>query len=68
MGKYRVLRDPIHTNISFDLGNSAERLAVELVAAPEWQRLRQIRQLGLASLVYHGAEHSRFSHTLGVTT
>lgn len=42
-------------------------LVLELVDAPEVQRLRGIRQLGLADLVFPGANHSRFEHVLGVS-
>jgi HD superfamily phosphohydrolase len=42
-------------------------LVMELVDAPEVQRLRGIRQLGLANLVFPGANHSRFEHVLGVS-
>lgn len=38
---------------------------MELIDSPEIQRLRRIRQLGLASLAYQGAEHSRFTHSIG---
>lgn len=38
----------------------------QLIDCPEFQRLRHIRQNGLANLVFHGAEHSRFSHSMGV--
>ena len=37
-----------------------------IIATPEFQRLRRIHQLGLESYVYHGAEHSRFGHCIGV--
>lgn len=54
-----AVRDPIHRTISL------ESWAVELVDAREMQRLRRIRQLGTAFLVYPGANHTRFEHGLG---
>ena len=38
----------------------------DLINAKEFQRLRRIKQLGTSSFTFHGAEHSRFSHSLGV--
>src|SRR5438445_706777 len=42
-----------------------EGLAIDALQTPELQRLRRIRQLGMAHLVFPGAEHSRFAHVLG---
>ena len=42
-----------------------ETLVIDILRTPELQRLRRIRQLGLAHLVYPGAEHSRLVHSLG---
>lgn len=62
----KLLRDPVHGIISLNRSLRRERVLLELLDAPEMQRLRRIRQLGLAYMVYHGAEHSRFTHALGV--
>ncbi len=57
--KFEILRDPIWNNIRVD------ELTLELVDTDVFQRLRYVRQLGLAFLVYPGATHSRFEHALG---
>lgn len=58
-----ILRDPIHGLVAFE--GEEERVIQALLATSEVQRLRRVRQLGLASLVFPGAEHSRFAHALG---
>ncbi len=60
----RVYRDPVHGSIAFDW--KRERFLIELIDSAEFQRLRRIKQLGAAQLVFQGAEHSRFCHSLGV--
>ena len=65
-GKEIFLRDTIHGVITLDMESAADRLIWELVNTPEFQRLRRIRQLGLTNLVYQGAEHTRFAHSIGV--
>ncbi|MFI5306384.1 MAG: HD domain-containing protein [Polyangiales bacterium] len=60
-----LLRDPVHGLLAFD--GPAGRVVERLLATREVQRLRNVRQLGLTSLVFPGAEHSRFTHSLGAT-
>ena len=55
-----TFRDPIHNYIP------VYEWEKEIIDTPAFQRLRGIRQLGLTSFIYHGAEHSRFGHSLGV--
>src|SRR5438067_8490151 len=54
------IRDPVHTFIRVD---TDERMVVD---SPPVQRLRHIHQLALTYLVYPGATHKRFEHSLGV--
>ncbi|MCU0621793.1 MAG: HD domain-containing protein, partial [Gemmatimonadales bacterium] len=56
---FDVVRDPLWNNIRLD------RRAMAVLDTPVMQRLRYIRQLGHAFLVYPGATHSRFEHALG---
>jgi HD superfamily phosphohydrolase len=58
-----ILRDPVHGLVSFE--SDEESIVPALLEAREVQRLRRIRQMGLASLAYPGADHTRFSHALG---
>lgn len=57
----KVMRDPIHGYIHVD-----EQIIWDCINTKEFQRLRRIHQLGGNFQVYHTAEHSRFSHSLGV--
>ena len=58
-----ILRDPIHGLVEFE--GDDETVVEALLATREVQRLRRVRQLGLTSLVFPGAEHSRFAHAVG---
>jgi HD superfamily phosphohydrolase len=62
----RIYRDPVHNIIRLRTDTREGQLLVRLIDAPEFQRLRRIKQLGLALYTYQGAEHSRFAHSLGV--
>src|SRR5688500_1550376 len=57
--RFEILRDPLWNNIRVD------ELTLRLVDTEVFQRLRYVRQLGLAYLVYPGATHTRFEHALG---
>lgn len=58
-----ILRDPVHGLVAFE--GIAEQVVSRLLDSREVQRLRGIRQLGFTSLVFPGAEHSRFAHAVG---
>jgi len=62
----RIFHDPIHKEIVFDSGKPEELMIMELIDTVAFQRLRRIKQLGQASLLFHGAESSRFTHSIGV--
>ena len=62
----RTYHDPLHHGISLDTDQPAEAMVLSLVDSAPFQRLRRIRQLGPAFLTFHGAESSRFTHSLGV--
>ena len=66
MGIKRIFHDPIHKEIIFDSAKPEELMIMELIDTIAFQRLRRIKQLGAASLLFHGAESSRFTHSLGV--
>ncbi|KKG11898.1 MULTISPECIES: HD domain-containing protein [unclassified Methanosarcina] len=55
----KVVLDPVHGYIEMD------EIVQELLATPQMQRLRRIKQLGFSNLVYPGANHTRFEHSLG---
>lgn len=57
--RFEILRDPLWNNIRVD------ELTLRLIDTDIFQRLRYVRQLGLAYLVYPGATHTRFEHALG---
>lgn len=61
LDREKVFRDPIYGYIHVDYD-----IIKDLIDTPAFQRLRRIKQLSGVQMVFHGAEHSRFSHSLGV--
>lgn len=57
----KTIYDPIHKYMDF------EPLLLEIINTIEFQRLRDIKQLGLCYYVFPGASHNRFEHSLGVS-
>jgi len=55
----KIIRDPIHNDIEF------KGVFLDLLEAPELQRLHNIKQLGFAHLVFPGGHHTRLEHSLG---
>ena len=62
----RTYYDPLHQSISLNSSILEEKMVMELIDSSPFQRLRRIKQLGPAYLTFHGAESSRFTHSLGV--
>jgi len=60
----RVFRDPVHGDITFQRGPFQELLE-RVIDTELFQRLRGVRQTAIMNLVFHGAEHSRFAHSMG---
>ena len=58
--KYPLFNDPIYGFIAIQ-----SELILQLINHPYFQRLRRISQMGLSSLVYPGAHHTRFEHAIG---
>ena len=58
--KHKIFNDPVYGFISIP-----NPLLFDLIEHPYFQRLRRIKQLGLTHLVYPGAMHSRFQHSMG---
>lgn len=61
MGENKIINDPVHGTIKIS------GPLLDLASTPELNRLNQIRQLGLAYLVFPGAHHTRFEHSMGVS-
>lgn len=60
INKRKIINDPVHGFITIPTS-----LIYELIEHPYFQRLRRIKQLGVTALVYPGAQHTRFQHSLG---
>ena len=60
LNKKKIINDPVYGFI-----NIPNEDLFDLIQSSEVQRLRRIKQLGLSNLVYPGAEHTRFAHSLG---
>jgi HD superfamily phosphohydrolase len=58
--KVKIVNDPVYGFIRFP-----EPELMQVIDHPWFQRLRSIKQMGLAQLVYPGAVHTRFAHSLG---
>ncbi|CAG8821510.1 34740_t:CDS:10, partial [Gigaspora margarita] len=59
MDSNKLIKDPIHGYIKF------ENWVIQFIDTPQFQRLRDIKQLGTAFYVFPGATHTRFEHSLG---
>jgi HD superfamily phosphohydrolase len=60
------IRDPLHNLVDFDT-NQFEHVLWQVINTRPLQRLRRSRQLGFCELVYPGATHTPFAHSVGVS-
>ena len=65
-GKSERIRDPVHNLIGFDGKDHFEKTMWQVLQTRPMQRLRRIKQLGFSELVFPGATHTRFAHSIGV--
>src|SRR5271165_3305595 len=61
----KIITDPIYEVMNFGSDPAFIRTFKQVIDTKVFQRLRRITQLGLASYVFPGATHTRFSHSLG---
>lgn len=61
LSEEKVFKDPVHSYV-----HVRDQVIWDLIGTREFQRLRRIKQLGTTYITFHGAEHSRFNHSLGV--
>src|SRR5260370_26361528 len=66
MRKTTIITDPIHQVMNFGSDPVLQDCFKKVLDTRTFQRLRRITQLGMASYVFPGATHTRFSHSLGV--
>eukprot|EP01116_Phalansterium_solitarium_P001273 TRINITY_DN11064_c0_g1_i1.p1 TRINITY_DN11064_c0_g1~~TRINITY_DN11064_c0_g1_i1.p1 ORF type:complete len:489 (+),score=-0.20 TRINITY_DN11064_c0_g1_i1:32-1498(+) len=59
-GQSRIINDPVHGHVSIP------KYCYEVIDTPQFQRLRDLKQLGTSYFVFPGASHNRFEHSLGV--
>src|SRR5690625_1864697 len=61
LDEVKVSKDPVHRYVRVQ-----DQVIWEIIATPEFQRLRRIKQIGTTYFTSHAAEHSRFNHAPGV--
>ncbi len=61
------MADPIHGMIRLKRHNASHRLLLDVMNSLAFQRLRRIKQMGMAEFVFPGATHNRFVHSIGAT-